>query len=50
MFIPHTDEERKQMLKLMQGIHKFQDNLFSSQRELFERLAKGHTPDALRLA
>lgn len=35
------------MLKLMQGLHKFQDNLFSSQRELFERLAKGQTPDAL---
>ena len=35
------------MLKLVQGIHQFQDNLFSSQRELFERLAKGQTPDAL---
>lgn len=35
------------MLKLIQGIHQFQDNLFSSQRELFERLSKGQTPDAL---
>jgi len=35
------------MQKLVQGIHSFQDNLFSSQRELFERLAKGQAPDAL---
>ena len=35
------------MQKLVQGIHSFQDNLFSSQRELFERLAQGQTPDAL---
>ena len=35
------------MQKLVQGIHHFQDNLFSSQRELFERLAQGQHPDAL---
>lgn len=35
------------MQKLVQGIHSFQDHLFSSQRELFERLAQGQTPDAL---
>jgi len=35
------------MHKLVQGIHDFQANLFSSQRELFERLAKGQQPDAL---
>jgi len=35
------------MHKLVRGIHHFQDNLFSSQRELFERLARGQTPDAL---
>lgn len=35
------------MQKLVHGIHSFQDNLFSSQRELFERLAQGQTPDAL---
>jgi carbonic anhydrase len=35
------------MLKLIQGLHHFQANLFSSQRELFERLSKGQTPDAL---
>lgn len=35
------------MQKLVQGIHYFQENLFSSQRELFERLAQGQTPDAL---
>ncbi len=35
------------MQKLVQGIHHFQGNLFSSQRELFERLAKGQQPDAL---
>jgi len=35
------------MHKLVQGIHDFQENLFSSQRELFERLADGQRPDAL---
>jgi carbonic anhydrase len=35
------------MQKLVQGIHHFQANLFSSQRELFERLAHGQNPDAL---
>ena len=32
------------MQKLIQGIHHFQSNLFSSQRELFERLADGQIP------
>ncbi len=35
------------MQKLIQGIHHFQSNLFSSQRDLFERLADGQHPDAL---
>jgi carbonic anhydrase len=35
------------MQKLIRGIHQFQVNLFSSQRELFERLARGQNPDAL---
>lgn len=35
------------MQKLLQGIHHFQAHLFSSQRELFERLADGQHPDAL---
>lgn len=35
------------MQKLIQGIHHFQSNLFSPQRELFERLADGQRPDAL---
>ena len=35
------------MQKLIQGIHHFQSNLFSPQRELFERLAGGQHPDAL---
>jgi carbonic anhydrase len=35
------------MQKLLQGIHHFQDNVFSSQRELFERLAEGQHPDTL---
>jgi carbonic anhydrase len=33
--------------KLVQGIHHFQSNIFSSQRELFERLAGRQAPDAL---
>lgn len=35
------------MQKLVQGIHHFQSNLFCSQRDLFQRLAQGQTPDAL---
>lgn len=35
------------MQKLIQGLHQFQSNVFSSQRELFERLAQGQQPDAL---
>lgn len=35
------------MKKLIRGIHQFQNNIFCSQRELFERLASGQTPDAL---
>ena len=35
------------MQKLVKGIHHFQDNLFSPQRELFERLTKGQTPETL---
>ena len=35
------------MQKLVQGIHQFQDDIFSSQRELFERLADGQNPEAL---
>ena len=35
------------MQKLVQGIHQFQANIFRSQKELFERLAKGQRPDAL---
>ena len=35
------------MHKLVQGIHQFQNNLFSSQRELFERLSDGQHPETL---
>jgi carbonic anhydrase len=35
------------MQKLVDGIHQFQHNIFSSQRELFERLAKGQNPETL---
>ncbi len=35
------------MLKLIAGLHHFQSEIFDSQKELFERLAKGQTPDAL---
>lgn len=35
------------MKNLVQGVHHFQANLFSSQRELFERLALGQQPEAL---
>jgi len=37
------------MHKLVQGIHHFQRSVFSSQRELFERLTEGQQPDALLL-
>jgi carbonic anhydrase len=35
------------MQKLIDGIHHFQQSIFSSRRELFDRLAKGQSPDAL---
>ena len=35
------------MQKLIAGIHQFRSTIFSSHRELFERLAGGQTPDAL---
>lgn len=35
------------MQKLIEGLHQFQTSIFSSQRELFERLAQGQKPDAL---
>jgi carbonic anhydrase len=35
------------MQKLVQGIHKFQNDIFSSQRELFEHLATGQYPETL---
>lgn len=35
------------MQKLIQGLHHFQANIFSSQRDLFERLAQGQKPEAL---
>lgn len=35
------------MQKLISGIHQFQSNIFTSQRELFERLAKGQAPETL---
>jgi carbonic anhydrase len=35
------------MQKLVQGIHHFQANVFSSHRELFSRLADGQNPEAL---
>lgn len=35
------------MQKLIEGIHHFQTTLFGSQKELFERLAEGQSPEAL---
>lgn len=35
------------MQKLIEGVHHFQANLFSSHRELFERLANGQNPETL---
>jgi carbonic anhydrase len=35
------------MEKLVRGIHKFQNDCFSSHEELFKRLAKGQSPEAL---
>src|SRR5262245_31138611 len=35
------------MQKLVQGIHQFQKTYFSSERKLFERLAKEQNPEAL---
>jgi carbonic anhydrase len=38
------------MQKLVQGIHRFQTSYFSSQKELFERLSKGQSPETLFIA
>ena len=35
------------MQKLINGLHQFQRDIFTTQRELFERLAGGQSPDAL---
>lgn len=35
------------MQKLLEGIHQFQSSVFSENRELFERLAEGQSPEAL---
>lgn len=35
------------MQQLVQGIHSFQQSYFPSQRELFEKLAKGQNPETL---
>lgn len=35
------------MRKLVRGLHHFQTQVFTSQKELFDRLSKGQTPDAL---
>jgi carbonic anhydrase len=35
------------MQKLVQGIHQFQESIFTSQRELFQRLVEGQAPLAL---
>lgn len=35
------------MQKLVQGLHHFQNQVFSSHKELFERLEKGQSPETL---
>lgn len=35
------------MQKLIKGIHEFQSHIFGGQRDLFQRLADGQSPDAL---
>jgi carbonic anhydrase len=35
------------MQKLVEGIHRFQNTIFKPQRELFERLAQGQSPEVL---
>jgi carbonic anhydrase len=35
------------MQKLVKGIHEFQRDVFRSEREMFERLAKGQSPETL---
>ncbi len=38
------------MQKLIHGLHHFQEHIFSSKKDLFERLKSGQTPDALFIA
>lgn len=39
--------ERRTVEKLVNGVHHFQKHIFSSQKELFEHLVEGQTPDTL---
>ncbi|MGB0739975.1 MAG: carbonic anhydrase, partial [Planctomycetaceae bacterium] len=35
------------MDKIIRGVHEFQSQIFGTQKELFERLSGGQSPDAL---
>jgi carbonic anhydrase len=41
------DHQEESMQKLVEGVHRFQKDIFGHQRELFERLAKHQEPDTL---
>jgi carbonic anhydrase len=43
----HFNTRTRSMQKLVRGVHEFQSSIFSEQKELFERLAGGQTPEAL---
>jgi carbonic anhydrase len=46
-FPEHAIKELVPMQKLVQGLHIFQENIFTSKRDLFEHLSCGQQPDAL---
>lgn len=43
----YAEREGSSMHRLIAGIHEFQKNVFRSEREMFERLAKGQNPETL---
>lgn len=47
MHHPHNATEYSPCTNCIESLHQLQSTIFGSQRELFERLAQGQSPDML---
>lgn len=47
MTVAGITAERMQLKKLISGLHEYQHRIFQSQKDLFERLSEGQSPEAL---